>query len=87
MVQLCAQWLSIEGNPDNLGRSLRLGKFSAKKNRQVTVQFSRFKEEQNVMLSAGKLEEMQYAVREDLSLSVGLARTNLLQYAHAKLSI
>lgn len=44
------------------------------------MRFLRFKDKQNVLFSGGKLKETQYAVREDLSLSVRTARTKLFNY-------
>ncbi|XP_042148591.1 uncharacterized protein LOC121837154 isoform X1 [Ixodes scapularis] len=80
VIRLCAQNLGVEISPENLERSHRLGKFSANKNRPIIVRFLRFKDKQNVLFSGGKLKETQYAVREDLSLSVRMARTKLFNY-------
>lgn len=81
ILEFCRERLGLTLDANNLERSHRLGRFCPEKNRPIIVKFLRFKDKTALLASGSKLKGSQFAVREDLSPSVRLARSKLFQFA------
>lgn len=84
IVNFCAENLGITIVADNIERAHRLGKFATGKNRPIIVKFLRFKDKEQILSSGFKLKNTPFAVREDFSLAVRIARARLLAFAKEK---
>lgn len=73
--------MGIELDPSNLERSHRLGRFTENKSRPIIVKLLRFKDKESILAAGHKLKNTTFAVREDFSESVRLARGKLYQFA------
>lgn len=84
VIKFCANQLDIQLDPSYLERSHRIGKFTEGKNRPIIVKFLRYKDKENILSSGRKLKGTSFAVREDFSASVRLARRKLFEFASAR---
>ncbi|XP_040355927.2 uncharacterized protein LOC121046141 [Ixodes scapularis] len=83
IIEFCSSKLGIQLDPANLERSHRLGKFEPQKARPIIVKFARFKDKESILACGFKLKGTHYAVREDFSASVRVARAKLFEYGRS----
>lgn len=81
MLSLCSELLGITVDKHKVERAHRIGRFQANKSRPIVVKFNHFKDKQSILASGNKLKSTDFALREDFSASVRLARKKLLEFA------
>lgn len=81
ILEFCMQKLKQTISSDCVERAHRLGRFSAGRNRPIIVKLSRFKEKDCILMSGPLLKGTPFAVGEDFSLDVRIARRKLLHFA------
>lgn len=84
VIRLCPDNLEIPLDPSYLERSHHIGRFTEGKNRPIIVKFLRYKDKENIHGSGRKLKGTSFAVQEDFSASLWLARRKLFEYASTK---
>ncbi|XP_042142747.1 uncharacterized protein LOC120837858, partial [Ixodes scapularis] len=81
IINLCSQHLDINIMPDGIERAHRLGRYRPNQNRPIIVKFALHKTKERIFSQGKKFKDTSFAVSEDFSPSVQLARRNLLTFA------
>lgn len=77
----CSSKLNVNIEPRSVERAHRLGRFATGKTRPIIVKLCNYKDKEKILASGPKLKGTTYAIREDFSATVRLARRKLLQHA------
>lgn len=80
IVSFCSEHLDITIDNQDIERAHRLGRFQSVENRPIIVKFGHFKDKSRLIVAGHKLKETSFAVREDYSAKVRLARKKFLAY-------
>lgn len=81
IIDLCDKKMGIKINPDNIDRAHRIGAFNRAKKRPIVVKFCFFKHKEAVLSSGYRLKDSGFAVSDDFSRPVQLARRKLVEFA------
>lgn len=78
-----SEHLNVPLLSSDVERAHRIGKFAPNKKRPIIIKFNSFKTKERILSQSFKLKETNYAISQDYSASVRIARAKLVAHGRS----